>query len=130
LGRFFRGLPAPATLVHSFFAAHAIHFGAVAVLLTGFEFSHLSQHPCRAAAVVLGGFLLVVVTALTAAPGRSRTYSYLHRVTLYAVFLIFFLAFVANRARPLRAIAVLLILSLVLRLASGLTFNKGASQVG
>jgi hypothetical protein len=124
LVRFFRSLPAPATLVHSFFAAHAVHFAAVAVLLARFEFSHVLQHPGRAAAVVLGGFLLVLVAALTATPGPSRTYAYVHRATLYAVFLIFFLAFAANPAKPLRAVAVLLLLSLVLRLASDLKFNR------
>jgi len=123
LVRFFRNLPAPATLVHSFFAAHAVHFAAVAVLLTRFEFSHVSQHPGRAAAVVLGGCLVVLVAALTAAPGPSRTYAYVHRATLYAVFLIFFLAFAAKSSKPLRAIAVLLALSLVLRLASALKFH-------
>jgi hypothetical protein len=120
--RFFHSLPAPATLVRSFFAAHAVHFGAVAALLTRFEFPRVSEHPGRAGAVVLGGFLLVLVAALTATPGPSWTYSYLHRATLYAVFLIFFLAFVANPAKPLRAVSVLLIMSLVVRLSSGLKF--------
>jgi hypothetical protein len=126
LVRFFRGLPAPESLVRSFFAAHAVHFGAVAILLTRFEISHVSQNPGRAAAVVSGGFLLVLVTALTATPTRSWTYSYLHRATLYAVFLIFFLAFAVNPVKPVRAAAVLLALSLILRLSSGLKFHSAA----
>jgi hypothetical protein len=124
LVRLLRSLPTPETLVHSFFAAHAVHLGAVTILLTRFEFSHVSQQPGRTAAVVLGGFLLVLVAALTATPGPSWTYSYVHRGTLYAVFLIFFLAFVAHPTKPLRAVAVLLALSLVLRLASGLAFHS------
>jgi len=119
---FFRSLPAPATLVHSFFAAHAVHFVTVAVLLTRFEFSHVSQHPGRTAAVVLGGFLVVLVAAVTATPRPSRTYSYLHRAALYVVFLIFFGAFVAHPTKPLRTLAVLLVLSLFLRLGGGLKF--------
>jgi hypothetical protein len=124
LVRFLRGLPAPATLVRSFFAAHAVHFGAVALLITRFEFSHATQHPARNAAVVLGGFLVVLIAALTATPGPSWTYSYLHRATLYTVFLLFFLAFAANRAKPLRAMDVLLILSLVVRLFGGRMFHS------
>ncbi len=130
LVRFFRRLPSPATLVHSFFAAHVVHFGAVAVLFTRFEFAHVSQNPRRAAAVVLGGFLVVLVTTLTATPTPSRTYSYIHRATLYAVFLIFFLAFVAHPTKPLRAVAALLALSLVLRLASGLRFRSPQVPAG
>jgi hypothetical protein len=122
LVRFFHSFPAPATVVHSFFAAHIVHFAAVAILLTRFEFSHVSQHPGRAATVVLGGFLVVLVAALTATPRPSWTYLYLHRATLYAMFLIFFLAFVANQAKPLRAVAGLLALSIVFRLASGPRF--------
>jgi len=113
---FFHSLPAPATLVRSFFAAHAVHFGAVAVLITRFEFSHVLQHPGRDAAVVLGGFLLVLVAALTATPGPSWTYSYLHQAMLYVVFLIFFGAFAMHPNKPLRAVAVLLVLALFLRL--------------
>jgi hypothetical protein len=124
LVRFFRSLPAPPTLVHSFFAAHAVHFGAVAVLLSRFEFSHVSQHPGRAAAVVSGGFLLVMVAALTATPRPSLTYFYLHQATLYVVFLIFFLVFVTRPNKPLRAVAVLLALSLFLRLAGVLKLHS------
>jgi hypothetical protein len=122
LVRWLRGFPAPATLVHSFFAAHAVHFAAVVVLLTRFEFFHLSQRPGHALAVVLGGFLIVLVTAVTATPAPSRTSSYLHRGMLYVVFLIFFLAFVAHPTKPLRSVAMLLVLSLFLRLTCGLKF--------
>jgi hypothetical protein len=122
LVRFFRSLPAPASLVRSFFAAHVVHFGAVVVLLTEFEFDHVSQHPARAAVAVLGGFALVLVTALTATSGPSWTYSYLHRAALYAIFLIFFLVFVAHPIKPLRAVAMLLGVSLLLRLAAGMKF--------
>jgi hypothetical protein len=128
LARFFRSVPAPVTLVHSFFAAHVVHFAAVTILLTRFEFPHVSQHPGRAIAVVLGGFMLVLVTALTTMPTRSWTYSYLHRAALYAVFLIFFLAFVANPTKPLRAVAVLLVMSLILRLAGGVKFHSRQVQ--
>jgi hypothetical protein len=38
LVRYFRSLPAPATLVHSFFAAHVVHFAAVTILLADFSF--------------------------------------------------------------------------------------------
>jgi hypothetical protein len=122
LVRFFRSLPAPATLVHSFFAAHVVHFGAVVVLLMGFEFAHVSQHPGRAAVAVLGGFAIVLIMTLTATPGPSWTYTYLHRAALYAVFLIFFLVFVAHPIKPLRAVAVLLGVSLLLRLTAGMKF--------
>jgi len=120
LVRFFRGLPTPTTLVYSFFAAHLVHFLTVAVLLVRFEFSHVMQNPARAAAVVLGGFTLVLVAAVTAKPNASWSYRYLHKTALYAIFLIFFLAFARQSSNPLRALAAVLALSLFLRLASDL----------
>ena len=120
LTRLLRGLPAPATFVYSFFAAHCVHFVTVAVLLTTFDFLHVMQNPARAVAVVLGGFALVLLAAGTATPSAPWTYRYLHRTALYAIFLIFFFAFARHSSKPLRALAAVLALSLFLRLASDL----------
>jgi hypothetical protein len=124
LTRLFGGLPAPATLVYSFFAAHCVHFATVAVLLTTFDFSHVMQNPTRAAAVVAGGFALVLVAAGTAIPSASWTYRYLHRTALYAIFLIFFFAFARHSSKPLRVLAALLAMSFFLRLASELRLDS------
>lgn len=67
-----------------------------------------------------GGFMLVLVAAVTAKPTASWTYRYLHKATLYVIFLIFFLAFARHSSTPLRALAAVLALSLFLRLASHL----------
>jgi hypothetical protein len=72
--------------------------------------------------------MVVLAAALTATPRPSWTYSYLHRAALYAVFLIFFLAFVANPTKPLRAVPVLLAMSLILRLAGGVKFHSRQVQ--
>ena len=120
LVRFFRSLPAPTTLVYSFFAVHLVHFLTVSFLLVRFEFSHVMQTPGRAAAVVSGGFMLVLVAAVAAKPAASWSYRYLHKTALYAIFLIFFLAFARHSSRSLRTLAAVLALSLFLRLASDL----------
>jgi hypothetical protein len=124
LVRFFGSLPTPATLVYSFFAAHLVHFLTVAVLLLRFEFSQVIQNTERAAAVVLGGFMLVLVAAVTAKPAASWSYRYLHKTALYAIFLIFFLAFVRQSSKPLRALAAVLAVSLLLRLTSDLKLHS------
>ena len=120
LTRLLRGLPAPATLVYSFFAAHCVHFVTVAILLTTFDFLHVMQNPARAVAVVLGGFALVLLAAGTATPSAFWTYRYLHRTALYAIFAIFFFAFVRQSSEPLRALAALLAMSFFLRVTSDL----------
>ena len=66
----------------------------------------------------------LMVAALTATPRPSLTYFYLHQATLYVVFLIFFLVFVTRPNKPLRAVAVLLALSLFLRLAGVLKLHS------
>jgi hypothetical protein len=122
LSRLIRGLPAEARLVHAFVAAHLVHFAVVAALIASFESAHLVQKPIASAAILVFGFSLVVGAGLTAAPRRSRLYNGLHRFTLYALFLIFFLAFAQNAVRPLRLMAVPLALALLVRLTSGWTF--------
>jgi hypothetical protein len=120
LVRFFRSLPTPTTLVYSFFTAHLVHFFTVAVLLVRFDFSHVMQSPGPAAAVVLGGFTLVLVAAVTAKSTASWSYRYLHKTAQYAIFLIFFLAFARQSSNSLRTLAAVLALSLFLRLARDL----------
>jgi hypothetical protein len=118
LVRLLRGLPAGARLVQAFVAAHLVHFAVVAALIASFERAHLTQKPGQAAAILLIGFSLVVGAGLTAMPRPSRLYSAAHQVTLYLIFLIFFLAFARNAVKPLRLLAVLLVCALLLRLAA------------
>lgn len=121
LARFVRNLPPEATLICSFLGAHVVHFATVLSLLVGFDFARVAEHPGRMAAVVGIGFSIVVLTALTASPRRSLLYTAVHKVTLYAVFMIFFAGYIRYPVKPLRALSVVLGLALILRLVSGLT---------
>jgi hypothetical protein len=114
-----RRLPSGIRLLQSFFAAHAVHFFTVALLLWSFERAHVTDHPARAAGKFLGGFGLVVVAVVTATPRLSRLYAAIHAIALYAVFAIFFVAFGRNPVVPLRVIALLLGVALILRIGSG-----------
>lgn len=119
LSRLVRGLPAAARLVQAFVAAHLVHFAVVAALIASFERAHLVQKPLASAAILVFGFSLVVGAGLTATARGSRYYIVLHTLTLYVLFLIFFLAFAPNAVKPLRLMAIPLALALLLRLTSG-----------
>ncbi|MGE5206725.1 MAG: hypothetical protein ACM3PW_13995, partial [Chlamydiota bacterium] len=119
---------AGAHLVQAFVAAHLVHFAVVAALIANFERAHLTQKPLQSAAVLLIGFSLVVGTGLTSMPRRSRFYSTLHSVTLYSLFVIFFLALARNPVRPLRFMAVPLALALLLRLTRSWTFYTARAK--
>ena len=122
LARLVRSLPDATHLVYAFVGAHLVHFAVVAALIASFETAHLVQKPGLSAAILLIGFSVVVGAGLTARCGGSRLYTTMHRVLLYLLFLIFFLAFAHNAVKPLRLMAVPLGLALLLRLTSGWTF--------
>lgn len=128
LARVIRGLPAGGHLVQVFVAAHLVHFAVVAALIANFERAHLTEKPLQSAVVLLIGFSLVVGAGLTSTPCRSRFYSALHRVALYSLFVIFFLAFARNPVRPLRFMAVPLALALLLRLTKNWTFYTARAK--
>ena len=118
LVRFVRRLPSEATLVLAFVAAQGVHFATVIVLLSAFEREHVAQNPLRTALVFTLGFGLVLTAALTAHSRTARWYAALRTFALYAIFLIFTLAFAFNRLKPLRVLAVLLLAALIARLTS------------
>jgi hypothetical protein len=118
LSRWLRALPAGERLVHAFVAVHLVHFAVVAALIASFERAHLAQKPGSSVAILLIGFSLVVGAGLTATSRSSPLYTWAHRVTLYLIFVIFFLAFAPNPVKPLRLMAVPLLLALVLRLTA------------
>ena len=111
-----------ARLIHAFLGAHLVHFASVSLLLAAFESAHVLEHPARALLVIVIGFAVVVTAGLTATPRVSRPYTVLHKIMLYAVFLIFFADFAFNRVKPLRLAALVLGLALLLRLTTGLTY--------
>lgn len=129
LTRLVRGVPVGARLVQAFVAAHLVHFGVIGALIASFETAHLVQKPIAFAVILVFGFSLVVGAGLTATPRGSRFYSGLHKFTLYALFLIFSLAFVQNAMKPLRLMAVPLALALIVRLASGWTFYTARVKI-
>ena len=118
LARLVRRLPAGARMVQAFVAAHLVHFATVAALIAAFERAHVAERPGRTAAILLIGFSVVVGAGITAMPRPSRLYSAIHQVTLYLIFLIFFLAFARNAVKPLRLLAVLLACALLVRLVA------------
>ncbi len=124
LARLIQRLPSETRLVQSFFAAHIVHFAAVTLLLALFEQQHVMHNPVRSAVVILIGFGLVATAGLTARPRNSPLHTAAHKIALYAVFLIFFLAFVGNPIVPVRVIALALVLALALRLGSGFRFYR------
>ncbi len=124
LVRLIHGLPSVARLMHAFVAAHAVHFAVVALLIVTFDARHAVQHPARAAEIVLIGFAIVVVAGLTATSRASRLYTGVHRIAVYAVFLIFLIAFVRNPVKPVRLFAVPLGIALIMRLTSGVRFYQ------
>jgi hypothetical protein len=130
LGQWIRNLPSDARLVQSFFAAHVVHFTAVALLLWRFETAHIDQNPVRSALVIGIGFGIVTVAGLTANPRNSRAYTVIHNVALYLVGLLFFLAFAHNRVLPLRLMAAGVLIALVLRLSSYRAAQALAAQRG
>ena len=107
--------------MRAFVAAHLVHFAVVGALIADFETAHLVHKPLASAAILVFGFSMVVGAGLTATPGSSRSYSALHTFTLYALFLIFFLAFAHNAVKPLRLMAVPLALAFILRLTRSWT---------
>ena len=122
LGRFVQGLPARARWIHAFVAAHMVHFGVVAASLLTLEWAHVAHHPIQSGLIVVLGAALVASVGLTATPRDSRAYTVCHTLLLYLIFLIFITAFVRDRSKPFRALAVFLAISLVLRLTAHMTF--------
>ena len=118
LVRWFSGLRTHARLTHAYVAAHLIHFVVVAVMLLAFESAHLLRAPGESLAVVLIGVAVVLTAGITARPRPSRLHNGVHAFAMYAIFAIFLLAFVHNPVKPLRMMAVLLGVALVVRLAS------------
>jgi len=118
LVRFAKRLPSEAALVLAFVAAQGVHFATVIVLLSVFEREHVAQNPLRTTLVFILGFGLVLTAALTSQARRARWYTALRGFALYAIFLIFTLAFGFNRVKPLRVLSVLLLAALIARLTS------------
>ncbi|HYL15578.1 MAG TPA: hypothetical protein VEV41_21270 [Terriglobales bacterium] len=122
LVRIVRSLPNEVRLIQAFVVAHIVHFAAVVAVLTKFEPEHVARNVTQTVLVVLVGFSIVMVAGLTARPRASRLYTTVHKVTLYAILLIFALAFLHNPLKPLRLMGVALILALVARLTSRMAF--------
>ena len=127
LSRWIASLPAYATLVHTFVAAHCVHFAAVVTVLFLDKENHFARNPRPASAIIGIGFTLVVVAAVTAGLRTSIAYRVLHGITIYALFAIFMLAFVRHHLLPLRAIAVLLGLALIVRISGAVQGTRSSS---
>jgi hypothetical protein len=117
LARFAKLLRSEATLVLAFVAAQGVHFATVIVVLSAFEREHVAQNPLRTVLVFTIGFGLVLTAALTSQPRKGHWYAALRGFALYAIFLIFTLAFAFNQVKPLRILAALLLAALIARLA-------------
>jgi hypothetical protein len=82
------------------------------------------HHPIPAGVAIAGGFLLVLGAGLTAKPRASAWYGYLHGFLLYAIFFVFLGGLLNDRFRPFRMLAALLGLGLILRLTSGMKWQR------
>ncbi len=117
LVRFARWFPSVATLILAFVAAQGVHFAAVIALLSTFERAHVAHNPLQTAVAFTVGFGLVLTASLTSQPRSGRCYSAARAFTLYALFLIFTVAFATNRVKLWRGLLVLFMAALVLRLS-------------
>jgi hypothetical protein len=115
LTRWMATLPSYATLLHTFVAAHCVHFAAVATVLFLDKDNHFVKNPGPAAAIIGIGFSVVIISGLTAAR-RSTLAKVVNEIATLFVFGIFFLAFARHHFMPLRAISVLLVIALILRI--------------
>ena len=108
-------------LILAFVAAHVVHFVTVTALLFTFERAHIAERTGQSVAVIGIGFSLILTLGLAAAAVRPAA-KVIRSVTLYAASLIFFVAFFHHAIRPLRVIALIIAIALVLRLTKNLTF--------
>jgi hypothetical protein len=120
LSRVFRGY-CENRLIYAFVAAHTVHFVSVAALLFTFEGARIAERAGQSVAVIATGSSLILGLGLAAGAARPLGRA-IRSITLYAASLIFLLAFFHHTVRPLRAIAVIIAIAVVLRLASNLTF--------
>lgn len=125
LARWIASLPSYATLLHTFVAAHCVHFATVATVLFLDKDNHFVKNPGPAAAIISIGFSVVIISGMTASR-RSMLTKVVNEVTTFFVFVLFFLAFARHHFVPLRAIAVLLVVALILRIAGALQSAKRA----
>jgi hypothetical protein len=106
--------PQPATLIHAFVAAQMIHFCSVIALHTKFAGEPL-QLGLPQIAVILVGFSIVLGVGLTSMPSQSRVYNGAHVVFLYLIWLILAADYPQHPVKPLRLVAIPVVLALVLR---------------
>lgn len=116
LTRFVPLLPTEERLTRAYVAGHLVHFAVVSLLILTFDSAHVLQAPGRSAAIVLVGFVIVMAVGMTARPRLSRLHAAARSFALYAIFGIFFLAFVHNSFTPVRLLAIVFAVALVLRL--------------
>jgi len=129
LARFIASVPSYATLFHTFVAAHCVHFAAVLIVLFLDSGNHFRKSPGAATATIVVGFSLVIASGITAGLRASPMYRAIHAFTAYFLFAIFMLAFGRHHFVPLRALAVLLVVALVLRI-TGVLQGARSTAVG
>ncbi len=128
LARWVRTLPSGTTLIRAFVAAHMVHYMSVIAVLH-FSPGHFSHHPVKAGLIIVNGFLIVLITGLTASPQVSPVVAGIHTFLLYLFFFIFSAALLRDRFKPFRAAAVLLVLALILRLIVMMKSYRSAAKI-
>jgi hypothetical protein len=115
LRRWLHSYPEPSVLIQAFVAALMVHFASV-ILLHGFFLSQSLHISVSEVAVVGIGFFIVASAGMTANPHpQRRFYNAVHRFALYAIFLILAADYLQHPVKPLRLIAIPVLLSLLLR---------------
>jgi len=130
LARWISAFPSYAAVFYSFVAAIGVHFVTVAIVLSLDKTHQLRRDPKVELAVIVIGSLNVILAGVTAGLRAIRAMRFLHALFAYALFVIFMLAFVKHYQVPLRGIAVLLAISMVVRIAGGVMRARKVVGVG
>ncbi len=117
LARFVTKLPSAIYLVHGFVGAMMVHFAVVAVTIAIDHNHHLRKLDLGAILIIVLGSTIVFASGLTAA-GKSRLARITHNVLLFFILGIFTAAYFAYPTKAMRAFAVLLMISLILRIVA------------
>jgi hypothetical protein len=116
--------PTAASLVKAFVAAQCVHFVAVIVTIA-LDNTHFLRHFSIGTVLTVGiGFSVVILAGLTATPRPSRLHNALHSISLYLIYPIFLLAYFKHPVKPLRVVALLLVIALVIRLKGLMTHTR------
>ncbi len=117
LQRLFSALPCSVRSIRTYVSAHCVHFIAVALVILVDKANHLRHLSTTTVLIVVIGSGLVLSAAATVTLTGSLLGRILHEVNLLLLFLIFLAAFAKHPSAPYRTVTILLVASLLTRIA-------------